>query len=209
MVLMGWCSLMSVCEVGWGQDNDPKHTVKPTMWMSLIGPAWARAPIKCLRREVQITVHWPSPSNLSDLERICREEWYTIPASRCAKLLVSYPSRFEAVTGVKGASTVSFFFFHNVAKLSKILFSLYYYEVLSIANSSDFSNKKKWGKKWRGLSTFWMGDCTLFRRLIVPKPQLSHWTKSPFVQQPVISKTKAHCITMLFQKYTLSLEFFL
>lgn len=146
MVLMGWCSLMSICEVGWGQDNDPKHTVKPTMWMSFIGPAWARAPIKCLRREVQITVHWPSPSNLSDLERICREEWYTIPASRCAKLLVSYPSRFEAVTGVKGASTVSFFFFHNVAKLSKILFSLYYYEVLSIANSSDFSNKKKWGK---------------------------------------------------------------
>jgi hypothetical protein len=31
------------------------------------------------------------PSNLTDLERICREEWEKLSKYRCAKLAASYP----------------------------------------------------------------------------------------------------------------------
>jgi hypothetical protein len=46
-----------------------------------------------------------APSNLTDLERICREEWEKLHKYRCAKLVESYPRRLEAVVAVKGAST--------------------------------------------------------------------------------------------------------
>ena len=44
-------------------------------------------------------------SNLTELERICREEWEKLPKYRCAKLVASYPRRLEAVITAKGAST--------------------------------------------------------------------------------------------------------
>ena len=44
-----------------------------------------------------------SPSNLTELERIGREEWEKLPKYRCAKLVASYPRRVEAVTSAKGA----------------------------------------------------------------------------------------------------------
>jgi hypothetical protein len=46
-----------------------------------------------------------SPSNLAELERICRELGEKLPKYRCAKLEVSYPKRLEAVIAAKGAST--------------------------------------------------------------------------------------------------------
>jgi hypothetical protein len=46
-----------------------------------------------------------SPSNLIELERICREEWEKLPKYRCARLVVSYPRIFEAVIVAKGVST--------------------------------------------------------------------------------------------------------
>jgi NAD(P)H-hydrate repair Nnr-like enzyme with NAD(P)H-hydrate dehydratase domain len=46
-----------------------------------------------------------SPSNLTELERICREEWEKLPKYRCAKLVASYSRRLEAVIVAKGAST--------------------------------------------------------------------------------------------------------
>jgi hypothetical protein len=46
-----------------------------------------------------------SPSNLTELERICREEWEKLHNYRCAKLVASYPRRLEAVIAAKGAST--------------------------------------------------------------------------------------------------------
>ena len=46
-----------------------------------------------------------SPSNLTELERICREEWEKLPKYRCAKLVASYPKRLDAVIATKGAST--------------------------------------------------------------------------------------------------------
>jgi hypothetical protein len=46
-----------------------------------------------------------SPSNLTQLERICREEWEKLPKYRCAKLVASYPRRLEGVIAAKCAST--------------------------------------------------------------------------------------------------------
>jgi hypothetical protein len=43
------------------------------------------------------------PSNLTELERISREEWEKLPKYRCAKLVASYPRRLEVITA-KGAS---------------------------------------------------------------------------------------------------------
>jgi hypothetical protein len=46
-----------------------------------------------------------SPSNLKELERICREEWEKLSKYRCAKLVVSYLRRLEAIIDAKGTST--------------------------------------------------------------------------------------------------------
>jgi hypothetical protein len=42
---------------------------------------------------------------MTELERICREEWEKRPKYRCAKLVVSYPRSLKAVLAAKGAST--------------------------------------------------------------------------------------------------------
>ena len=46
-----------------------------------------------LNLNLTIAVQRRSPSNLTELERICREEWEKLPKYRSAKLVVSYPSR--------------------------------------------------------------------------------------------------------------------
>ena len=65
------------------QDNDPNHTAKTTqewLWnMSLNVLEWPNQspdlnPIKLLRGDLKIAVPRRSPSNLTELERICREE---------------------------------------------------------------------------------------------------------------------------------------
>jgi transposase len=62
-------------------------------------------PIKHLWRELKIAVQQHSPSNLTELERICREEWEKLPKYRCVKLVASYPRRLETLIAAKGAST--------------------------------------------------------------------------------------------------------
>ncbi len=42
---------------------------------------------------------------LTELERICKEEWQRIPKSRCEKRVASFPKRLMAVLNQKGAST--------------------------------------------------------------------------------------------------------
>ena len=54
---------------------------------------------------MKIAVLQLSPSNLTELERICREEWEKLPKYRCAKLVASYPRRLKAVIAAKGVST--------------------------------------------------------------------------------------------------------
>jgi hypothetical protein len=62
-------------------------------------------PIKHLWRDLEIAVPRHSPSNLTQIECICGEEWEKLPKYRCAKLVASYPRRLEAVISAKGAST--------------------------------------------------------------------------------------------------------
>jgi hypothetical protein len=61
--------------------------------------------IKHLWRDLKISVQRHSPSNLTEFERICREEWEIVPKYRCSNLVASYPRRLEAVITGKGAST--------------------------------------------------------------------------------------------------------
>ena len=42
---------------------------------------------------------------LTELERICREEWEKLSKYRYAKLVASYPRRLKAVIAAKCAST--------------------------------------------------------------------------------------------------------
>jgi hypothetical protein len=42
---------------------------------------------------------------VTELERICREEWEKLHKYRCAKLVLSDPRRIKAVIAAKGAST--------------------------------------------------------------------------------------------------------
>ena len=95
------------------QVNDPKHTAKTMQeWLhdkSLNVLEWpSQSPnlnqIEHLWRDLKIAVQRCSPSNMTELERICRE-WEKLPKYRCAKLVASYPRRLEAVIAAKGAST--------------------------------------------------------------------------------------------------------
>ncbi len=96
------------------QDNDPKHTAKITKeWLhnnSVTVLEWPSQnpdlnPIEHLWRDLKMAVHQRLPSNLTELERICKEEWQRVPKSRCEKLVASFPKRLMAVLNQKGAST--------------------------------------------------------------------------------------------------------
>jgi transposase len=54
-------------------------------------------PIEHLWRDLKKAMQQHSPTNLTEIERICREEWEKLSKYRCAKLVVSYPRRLEAV----------------------------------------------------------------------------------------------------------------
>jgi hypothetical protein len=94
-----------------------------------------------LWRDLNIAVQQRSPSNLTELERICREEWEKLPKYMCSKLVASYPRRLEAVIAVKAASikglnkevNVIFpFFFNTFANISKNLFLPCHYGLLCV-----------------------------------------------------------------------------
>ncbi len=94
--------------------HDPKHTAKITKeWLhnnSVTVLEWPSQspdlnPIEHLWRDLKMAVHQRLPSNLTELERICKEEWQRIPKSRCEKLVASFPKRLMAVLNQKGAST--------------------------------------------------------------------------------------------------------
>ena len=68
--------------------------------MSLSGPDLN--PIEHLWRDLEIALQRRSASNLTELKRICREEWKKLPKY---KLVASYQRRLEAVIAAKGVST--------------------------------------------------------------------------------------------------------
>ena len=47
-------------------------------------------PIEHLWKDLKMSVHRRSPSNLMELERSCKAEWGKLPQNRCAKLVASY-----------------------------------------------------------------------------------------------------------------------
>ena len=53
---------------------------------------------------MKIALQRRSTSNLTELERICREEWEDLPKYRYVMLVASYPRRLKAVIAAKGAS---------------------------------------------------------------------------------------------------------
>uniref|UniRef100_A0A8C4RFJ6 Transposase n=1 Tax=Erpetoichthys calabaricus TaxID=27687 RepID=A0A8C4RFJ6_ERPCA len=96
------------------QDNDPKHTAKISEeWLqdnSVNVLEWPSQspdlnPIEHLWRDLKMAVHRRFPSNLTELERCCKEEWAKLAKDRCAKLVASYSKRLETVIAAKGAST--------------------------------------------------------------------------------------------------------
>uniref|UniRef100_A0A9J8BZQ9 Tc1-like transposase DDE domain-containing protein n=1 Tax=Cyprinus carpio carpio TaxID=630221 RepID=A0A9J8BZQ9_CYPCA len=96
------------------QDNDPKHTAKITKeWLHnnsvtvLVRTSQSPDlnPIEHLWRDLKMAVHQRLPSNLTELERICKEEWQWIPKSRCHKLVDSMPHRCQAVLKNCGHTT--------------------------------------------------------------------------------------------------------
>jgi transposase len=62
-------------------------------------------PIEHLWRDLKPAVQQHSPSNLTELEKICREEWEKLPKYRYVKLVASYQRRLKTVIAAKGAST--------------------------------------------------------------------------------------------------------
>ena len=95
------------------QDNDPKHTRQTKQerhWdKSLHVLEWpSQSPdlnlIEHLWRDLKIAEWQRSPSNLTELERICREEWETPQLQVCHDCCI-LPRRLEAVIAVEGAST--------------------------------------------------------------------------------------------------------
>ncbi|CAJ0935306.1 unnamed protein product [Ranitomeya imitator] len=93
------------------QDNDPKHTAKITKeclqnnsvtildWFSQSPDL---NPIDHLWRDLKMAVHHCSPSNLTELERICKEEDPRIQGSKTCCII---SKKTHGCTSSKGAST--------------------------------------------------------------------------------------------------------
>uniref|UniRef100_A0A8D0AGA8 Transposase n=1 Tax=Sander lucioperca TaxID=283035 RepID=A0A8D0AGA8_SANLU len=101
---------------GWvfQHDNDPKHTARITKeWLCkkhIKVLAWPSQspdlnPIENLWRELKLRVSQRQPRNLTDLEKICVEEWAKIPPAVCANLVKNYRKRLTSVIANKGYCT--------------------------------------------------------------------------------------------------------
>ena len=53
-------------------------------------------PIENLRKDLKIAVHRRSPSNLTELDQICKEEWEKLPKSRWGKFIRDIPKKMRS-----------------------------------------------------------------------------------------------------------------
>ncbi len=93
------------------QDNDPKHTAKITKeWLhnnSVTVLEWPSQspdlnPIEHLWRDLKMAVHQRLPSNLTELERICKEEWQKDPQIQVWKTCCIFPKKTHGCIKSKG-----------------------------------------------------------------------------------------------------------
>uniref|UniRef100_A0AAZ3RAC0 Tc1-like transposase DDE domain-containing protein n=1 Tax=Oncorhynchus tshawytscha TaxID=74940 RepID=A0AAZ3RAC0_ONCTS len=102
-------SLMKTCSRAlrtsdWDKGSPANRTSQEWLWdKSLNVLEWPSQspdmnPIKHFCRDLKIAVQRCSPSNLTELKRICRKEWEKLPKYRCAKLVTSYPRRLQQST---------------------------------------------------------------------------------------------------------------
>ncbi len=112
----GPCTAMAL-KMGRGwvfqHDNGPKHTAKLTKeWLKkkhikvLKWPSQSPDfnPIENLWRKLKVRVTKRQPRNLTDLERICKEEWDKIPPE-IPNLVANYKKHLTSVIANKGFAT--------------------------------------------------------------------------------------------------------
>uniref|UniRef100_A0A3P9LCQ4 Transposase Tc1-like domain-containing protein n=1 Tax=Oryzias latipes TaxID=8090 RepID=A0A3P9LCQ4_ORYLA len=101
---------------GWilQQDTDPKHCSNSTMsfmqtnkynvleWPSQSPDLNISENLWC---DLKRAVHALKPSNLTELEKFCKEKWSKIPSTRIQAVIGSYKKQLEAVISAKGGST--------------------------------------------------------------------------------------------------------
>ena len=96
------------------QENDPKNCSKSTkafmQWNKYNLLEWpSQSPdlniIENLWDDLKRAVHARQPSNLTELEMFCKEEWSKIPSSRIQTIITGYKKRLEPAIFAKEGST--------------------------------------------------------------------------------------------------------
>ncbi|KAK3562119.1 hypothetical protein QTP86_030203 [Hemibagrus guttatus] len=59
-------------------------------------------PSVCDLKPPKKVVHARKPSNVAELQQLCKDEWAKIPPQRCNRLIASYGKRMIAVVAAKG-----------------------------------------------------------------------------------------------------------
>ncbi len=139
--------------------QDTQHTAKITKeWLhnnSVTVLEWPSQspdlnPIEHLWRDLKTAVHQRLPSNLTELERIWKEEWQRIPKSRCEKLVASFPKRLMAVLNQRVLPT-------NTEQRVWILRTMWYFSFSFLINLQKC-------QQFCVFLSIWGAVCTLMRK---------------------------------------------